>query len=101
MARFAAGVKVAVEPLYETVPATGVVPCFMVKVVAVVAVKVNGSIGTLKVAVTILLRTTPVARSAGSVELTVGAASVLNVNTISAASALPAMSVTPVVIVAV
>src|SRR5450759_1774302 len=98
MARFAAGVKVAVEPLYETVPATDVAPCFKVKVVAV---RVDGSIGTLKVAVTILLRTTPVARSAGSVKVTVGAASVVNVNTISAASALPAKSVTPVVIVAV
>src|SRR5450759_2243417 len=98
MARFASGVKVAVEPLYETFPATGVATCFKVKVVAV---RVDGSIGTLKVAVTILLRTTAVASVIGSVKVTVGAASVVNVNTISAASGLPATSVAPVVIVAV
>jgi hypothetical protein len=74
------GVKDAVEPAYETVPAIAVVPCFSVNDAAVM---VNGSIGTLKVAVTTLLRNTPVPLFNGLVEFTVGEglALVLNVHT--------------------
>src|SRR5437867_434090 len=53
-----------------TVPTTGVVPCFKVKVTVVV---VKGSIASLKVAATFWLMGTPVAALAGTVKLTVGA----------------------------
>ena len=51
-------------------PATGVAPCFKAKVNVVI---VSGSIALLKMAATFLLRATPVAPFAGSVEVTVGA----------------------------
>ena len=78
--RLAEGVKYAVLAAYVIIPVSEVAPCFKVKVVAV---RVNGFIGTLKVAVIILLRTTPVTRSNGSVENTVGdrVAPVLKVHT--------------------
>ena len=84
-------------------PETAVVPCFKVKVTVVI---VKGSIASLKVAVTALLMVTPVAALAGTVELTVGAvvsgvAPVVKVHTLLTASALPAKSLDPVVIVAV
>ena len=47
----------------------------------VVPVIVKGSITMLKVAETVLFRTTPVERLAGSVMVTVGAAPVVNVQT--------------------
>ena len=67
---------------------------------------VKGSIDSLKVAATCWLRTTPMAPFAGSVELTVGAVvsgtvPVVKLHTLSTASALPARSLAPVVIVAV
>jgi len=77
--RLPVGVKDAVVPEYVTVPGTDVVPCFKVKFVAGV-ISVDGFIGTLKVAVTILLRTMLVPRSNGSVEITVGAVRVPVVN---------------------
>jgi len=70
--RLLVGVKDAVVPEYVTVPGTDVVPSFKVKFVAGV-IRVDGFIGTLNVAVTILLRAMPVARFNGSVEITVGA----------------------------
>ena len=72
------GVKDAVVPLYATVPGTDVAPCFKVKLVAV---KVNGSIGTLKVAVTTLLNTMPEALFAGSTEVTEGDVPIVNLHT--------------------
>ena len=67
---------------------------------------VAGSIALLKVALTVWLIGTPVAISVGMVELTVGAvvsvdAPVVKLQTKLVASALPARSVAPVVIVAV
>ena len=50
-------------------PVIGVVPSAKVNVTSVM---VAGSIGSLKVAVTVLLSGTPVALSNGSVEMTVG-----------------------------
>ena len=84
-------------------PETGVDPCFNVKVRLVI---VNGSIASLKVAVIFVLIATPVAALAGTVRLTVGAvvsgaAPVVKLHTKSLASALPARSLAPVVIVAV
>src|ERR1041385_7740989 len=69
MARALVGAKVAVVPTKVTEPATGVVPCFRVKLVVLI---VEGSIVSLKVAAIFLLIATPVAAFAGSVELTVG-----------------------------
>ena len=58
-ARTADGVKVAVVPLYETAPATAVPPGpVRVKVEVVIEA---GFIAMLKVAVTVVLMTTPVA----------------------------------------
>ena len=62
--------NVAVMPLYVTVPVTGVVPCFKVKVV-VESVRV--SIVSLKVADTAPLTATLVALLTGEVCETVGA----------------------------
>ena len=56
--RVLVGVNVAEEPVWVTVPPIDDVPCFSVKVVPL---RVAGSIGLLNVAVTFLLRTTPVA----------------------------------------
>jgi hypothetical protein len=97
------GSKAAVLPTQVTAAGTGVAPCVKANVVVV---QVAGSIASLKVAVTFLLTTTPVAVLAGSVELTVGAVvsvavPVVKVHVLLAANALPAGSLTPVVIVAV
>ena len=92
--RLLVGAKDAVIPVYETIPSINVVPCFMLKVVVV---RVNGSIGILKVAVTIiLLRATPVALFAGLVEVTIGkmVAPVLKLHTVSPCKALPIKSLT-------
>ena len=78
-ARAMVGVKDAVVLVYLNVPGTIVVPCFTVKVVAG-DLRVNESIGTLKVAIITLLRRTPVALFAGS-EDTVGGTSVVKVHT--------------------
>jgi hypothetical protein len=85
------GLKYAVVPVQVTVPATEVTPCVKVKVVVV---RVNGFIGSLKVAVTLLFRTTPVALSAGSVEITVEdrVVPVVKVHTYSVCNALPIKS---------
>jgi hypothetical protein len=101
--RLLVGSRVATEPMEVTAPDTGVTPCFKVKLDAVI---VAGSIASLKVAVMFLLTTEPAAVSAGSVELTVGAvvsivAPVVKPHVLSAASALAAMSLKPVVAVAV
>ena len=62
------------------VPDTGVAPSFKVKVVAL---RVNGSMGILNVALIILVRGTLIALFTGSVEMTVGAveAPVVNIHT--------------------
>ncbi len=102
-ARLLVGFKVATAFVEVTVPETGVAPCVKVKFAAVI---VAGSTASLKVAAMLLLTTTPVAVLAGSVELTVGAvvsavAPVVKFHVLLTANALPAKSLTPVVIVAV
>jgi hypothetical protein len=102
-ARLLAGSKVATLPEEVKVAKTAVVPCFNVKLAWVI---VEGSIASLKVAVMFLLTTTPVAVSAGSVELTVGGVvspvvPVVKLHVLLTAIVLPARSLTPVVIVAV
>jgi hypothetical protein len=104
--RLALGVNVAIvhPELQVTVPVTLVVP-------GPASVKVNvlivaGSIPVLKVALTAWLMFTPVAALSGAVEVTVGAVAfevvpVVNVQAKVLASALPARSLAPVVIVAV
>ena len=67
--RLPEGTKDAVVPLYETVPATSVAPWLKIKVVSLM---VDESIGTLKVAVTILLRGMHLELFAGSVDITMG-----------------------------
>jgi hypothetical protein len=67
--RLVDGVNVAVFPEYVTVPETGVVPCFRVKVVPVM---VETSIASLKLKVISLLTATLVAESPGFIELTMG-----------------------------
>src|SRR3972149_4328603 len=84
-------------------PDTGVVPCFKVKVSVVI---VKGSIASLKIAVDCLLMGRSVAPSRAPVELTVGAVvsavePVVQLIEKSLASALPARSFAPVVIVTV
>src|SRR5450759_2777014 len=69
MARFAAGVKVAVVPAQVTAPGTAVDPCFKVNVVALI---VDVVIATLKIAEMLLLTAMPVALFIGTVEVTVG-----------------------------
>jgi hypothetical protein len=71
------GIKVAVVPVYETAPKTGVLLSFNVKVKSVI---VAGSIGMSNVAVIILLKGTFVALSIGSVEITFGATIIPVVN---------------------
>ncbi len=93
------GLNVAVVPLYETDPSTEIVPCLSVKVEEVM---VHGFMGTLNVAVTVLLRTTCVAPFAGSVEITTGAvANVVNLQTYLLATGTPATFFAPVVMVPV
>ncbi len=84
-------------------PATGVVPCFKVKVAAVI---VKGSIASVKMALILLLMATPVSVLWGKMELTVGmvvsaATPVVKVHTKLLARALPDTSLAPVVTVAV
>ena len=67
----------------------------------VVALIVAASIGTLNVAVTVVLLATPTAPFNGVVETTVGGGAVVKVHTKLAASGAPAGSLAPVVIVAV
>jgi hypothetical protein len=106
VARLAVGVNVAIvhPELQLTVPFTLVVP-------GPASVKVNvlivaGSMPVLKVALIVWLMFTPVAVSAGAVEVTVGAVvfeavPVVKSQTKLLASALPARSLAPVVIVAI
>ena len=61
-----------------TTPPTRLAPCFNVKVVDVM---VSGFIGTLNVAATTFVKTTPMAALAGSVEITVGDTPAVNVQT--------------------
>ena len=68
-ARLLAGVKVAVVLVLVTVPKTDVEPCLRV---SVVAFSVDWFIASLKVTAMFLLRATPIALLAGSVEATVG-----------------------------
>jgi hypothetical protein len=68
-ARLLAGAKVAVVPVYDTVPDTNNVPCIKVKEQVVM---VEGSIASLKVAVIFWLKGTLVALFTGFVELTAG-----------------------------
>ena len=82
-----------------TVPATGVIPGPVT--LNVDPLMVAGFMGPLNVAETIVLTGTAVARFAGTVETTVGGGAVVNVHTKLAASAAPAGSFAPVVIVAV
>ena len=84
-------------------PATGVVPCFKVKVLVLI---VDASIASLNVLAICPLRPTPLAVLAGTVALTVGAVvsgatPVVKLQTKSAASALPARSLAPGLILAV
>jgi hypothetical protein len=103
-ARLAAGVKVATEPAatYVTAPITATPPGpVTAKVIGLI---VAGFIATLKVAVRAWLMGTPVAPLAGMVKMTVGgvaAGTDLKLHTKLLASALPARSIAPVVIVAV
>jgi hypothetical protein len=69
--------------------------------VNVVALIVAASIGTLNVAVTVVLLATPTAPFNGVVETTVGGGAVVKVHTKLAARGAPAGSLAPVVIVAV
>src|ERR1043165_1055602 len=84
-------------------PATGVIPCFKVKVSVVID---KGSIASLKVVAIFWLMATPLAALAGTVELTVGAVVsrvplVVKLQTKLAAIGLPARSLTPGIILAV
>jgi len=92
---------VFVAASYVTVPAKAAPPGATATVNVPGAVMVDAAIGVLKVAEICWLRGTPVAPLAGSVEVTAGGGAVVNVNTKLAASALPAGSFAPVVIVAV
>jgi hypothetical protein len=103
VARELVGLKVAVTPAWVTTPVTDVAPCFSLKVAVVI---VRGSIASLKAAAMFPPIAAPVAAFTGTVKLTVGAvlstdASVVKLQTKSAARALPARSAAPVVIVAV
>jgi len=103
-ARFAVGSKVAVLPEYVTEPATGADPGPVTRNVALLIEL--GSIASLNVAVTLLLRATLLAPLAGLVETTVGAVVsvavfVVKVQVKLFANELPAASLAPVVIVAV
>jgi hypothetical protein len=103
LASGADGSKVAVVPESVTVPETGEFPAITVNVAVLTDLTAS-----LKVAVTSALTATPVWLAPGFVEVTVGivvsvtaAVAVLKVQTMFAARALLAMSVTPVVMVAV
>jgi len=92
------GVKVAVVPAYATVPATGAAPG-PVKV-NVVALIVTGFIARLNDAEIVVTRDAVVVPLTGTVEITIGGAAVVKVQTKLAASAAPVGSFAPVVIVA-
>jgi hypothetical protein len=92
-------VSVAVLPAKLTDPATAVAPGpVSLNVVALIVV---ASIGTLNVAVTVVLSATPTAPFKGTVETTVGGGAVVKVHTKLAVSGAPVGSFAPVVIVAV
>jgi hypothetical protein len=95
--RMVVGVNVAVVPAKVTVPPTGVAPG--PTKVNVAELIVAGFIASLNVAETTVLTGTPVAPITGTVELTVGAP-VVKLQTKLPASAVPSVSVAPVVIVA-
>jgi len=67
--RFAAGVNMAVRPVQLTVPVTGIPPSLTVKLDDVTVVQRTS---VLKIAVTVALRATLIAPSAGVVEVTPG-----------------------------
>src|ERR1700726_1252758 len=72
LAKTAVGVKIAVLPAYETVPATGVAPGpVTVKVAPLI---VAAFMASLNVAEIVVFTATPVAPLAGTVETTVGGA---------------------------
>jgi hypothetical protein len=103
LASGADGSKVAVVPESVTVPETGEFPAITVNVAVLTDLT-----DSLKVAVTSALTATPVWLAAGFVEVTAGgvvsvtaAEAVVKVQTLFAARALLAKSVTPVVMVAV
>ena len=98
VARRPTGVNVAVVPAYVTVPATGVAPG-PVKV-NVVALIVMGFMARLNVAEIVVCRDAVVAPLTGAVEITIGGAAVVKVQTKLAASAAPEAPFAPVVIVA-
>jgi len=100
--RLAAGVKIAVllAATYVTVPVTAVAPGGPVNVNVAVVI-VAAFIGSLKVVEIAWFSGTPVAPFAGTVEVTVGMAPVVNLQTKLLASALPAGSLAPVVMVPV
>jgi hypothetical protein len=99
--RLAVGVKIAVllAATYVTAPPTAVPPGPVTVNVAVVMVV--GFIGSLKAAEIAWFSGTPVARFTGIVEVTVGMAPVVNVQTKLLAGTLPAGSFAPVVMVPV
>ena len=97
--RTAIGVNVAVVPAKVRVPDTGVAPG-PVKVNVAVSI-VAGFMASLNVAEIAVLTATAVAPLTGIMETIVGGAAVVNVHTKLAASAAPAGSLAPVVIVAV
>jgi hypothetical protein len=97
------GVNVAVTPEYDTVPGTGVVPCFTVNVAVLTVWAFSG---LLKVAASALVIGTFVAPLTGTVETTVGGvmsgvAPVVKLHTYGATMAFPERSMIPVDIVAV
>jgi len=95
----AAGVNVAVVPAYVTAPATGVAPGpVTVKVVPLMVAAFMTSLNVVEIAV---LTATAAAPFAGTVEMTLGGGAVVKVHTKLAASAAPAGSFAPVVMVAV
>lgn len=63
------GAKVAVVPVYDTIPEIWVLPCITTNVEELIVVE---SIDSLNVATTLVLSTTSVAPSAGLVEVTEG-----------------------------
>ena len=97
VARTPTGVNVAVVPAYVTVPATGVAPGPLK--VNVVALIVTGFMARLNIAEIVEFRDAVVAPSTGTVEITIGGAAVVKVQTKLAASAAPVGSFAPVVIV--
>ena len=101
LARNTEGVKTAVAPLHDTVPETGVTPSVAVKLPAVTVPQFIASENT---AIIVVLTATPVVRSAGVVDETVGgvvSAPVVKDHEKGAVIAFPARSVTVAAMVAV